>query len=128
LYILQEHIADVRKCALSIDGQRGISTGEDNALCIWDIQSGSIIQKKQFERELSAPCALNMDGQLAIYVHPAETVHLFDVANALEITSFTFDANVNCVAFSPDNTHLMVGDMSGRVHFLSVEEGRQSYD
>ncbi|SRR6266496_1112560 len=122
VYVLQKHTKSVKNCCLSLDGHYGLSVGDDNLLCLWDIPTGTLVYHLKPAEELSSPCALNMDGRFMLYVTSDRTVRLLEVGTGQEVAAFTFDARVSSVAFSPDAMSIMVGDSSGRVHFLRIIE------
>ncbi len=122
LHVLQGHSAGIRKCVFSEDGGRGLSIGEDNTICLWDIPDGILLQQIRPGVQTETLIALSYDGQLVAYVTAARILHIVDSATAQKVTSFTFDSTINAVVFSPDHASIiMVGDGSGRVHFLRLE-------
>jgi WD40 repeat protein len=120
LYVLQGHSGSIRSCTITKDGQRGLSVGSDNTICIWDILNGILLYKLDVV-ELSAPCALSNNGRWMLYVAPRRTLHLFDLQIKQEIAVFTFDSNIISAAFSSDRSTIMVSDVSGHTHFLTLE-------
>ncbi len=121
LRILRGHTANVKECIFSEDGRRGLSLGDDNTICVWDIAGGALLQQIKPDAELADSIALSCDGRLAAYVLSGRTLHIADVATSRKVTSFTFDSEVKSIALSPDHVSIMVGDVSGRVHFLRLE-------
>jgi WD40 repeat protein len=118
---LRGHTAGVKECVFSEDGRRGLSVGDDNTICLWDIAEGVLLQLVKPDAELANPIALSCDGRLAAYVLSSRTLQIVDTSTFQKVTSFTFDSAVSSIALSPDHVSMMVGDISGHVHFLRLE-------
>jgi WD40 repeat protein len=123
--ILKGHSNKVDNCVFSGDGRRVLSTGADNTLCLWDLVNDTLLQKVEYAVDTSfpRPCALDFEGHRVLYAAPGPTLHLIEMETGREITAFTFDAPINFISFSPQEDSIMVGDGSGHVHFLGIEEG-----
>jgi WD40 repeat protein len=99
------HTAGVRGVALSADGQRALSGGNDRTVRLWDLQTGMEVRcfKGHTDRVMSV--ALSPDGRLALSAAGAgdPAIRLWEVESGRQLRAFTGQTDaVSCVAFSPD--------------------------
>ena len=120
-----EHFGGIIGCAFSPDGRYvfSISTGEgyadnDNqpSLLLWDLQTGR--NWKQFG-------SVNMgifspDGRYVLSVSDDRIVRLLSSQTGKIINYWESDRHLMSIAIDSSGRHVIVGDESGAVHFLTI--------
>lgn len=114
------HTDKIVKCVISHNALIAVSSSKDGTLKIYDAVTGNCIRILQIDSNLHH-CVLSNDGQLVLYSQARDTIQIVNINNGQVIGKFTFDSWVSELAFSPDSTQIMVGDYSGCVHFLQLE-------
>ncbi|MEI6428623.1 MAG: hypothetical protein WCO45_09600 [Pseudanabaena sp. ELA607] len=114
------HTNEIVKCVISHNGLIAISSSKDGILKIWNAVTGKCIRTLVIDSDLHH-CVLSNDGQFVLYSQTRDTIQIVKINNGQIIGKFTFDSWVSELAFSPDNTQIMVGDYSGSVHFLQLK-------
>ena len=61
------------------------------------------------------------NGKRVISVSGDHTCIVWDLASGEEIATFTGESPIWCCAASPNSQTIVVGENSGRVHFLCLE-------
>jgi len=125
LHILKGHTEKIISCRLSGNGLRILSISEDQTLRMWDVRSGQCIGILELPSESVQWCALDLKGELCIYMPSPQKIQLIDFSSRQKIVSFTFDNNIRSPIFAPNRKSIMVGDMSGQIYFLRLENIRQ---
>jgi WD40 repeat protein len=124
------HTAGVWAVALSPDGHRIASGGDDRTLRLWD--ADNVKELKQFPGIADGIRALDFsaDGKRLASGHngPESTflVRLWDVEGGKEIRSFNgHTKDVSAVRFTPDGKTLLSTGMDGEVILWDVEGGKE---
>jgi WD40 repeat protein len=74
----------------------------------------------------TAPLCISPDGTRGAAVSRDQTIWLWDVPTGTRIASFGVDSTPNCCACTAGAKTLIVGEQSGRVHILRLEEETES--
>ena len=118
---LKGHTGPGTNLSLSRNGKLLVSTGQDNTVRVWDVQSGQ--QQQVLHHVPYAQCAgFSPDGQRVI----TGTGHLFDqkacqikvwsTSTGVELLSLPARSkHVRCLAFSPDGDRIIGGLDNGKV-------------
>jgi WD40 repeat protein/serine/threonine protein kinase len=119
--VLTGHTGPVRALALSADGSRLASAGEDRTVCVRDLAGGQV-------RKLSAPPGINdvafsHDGRLlaAVGDGPRGAVRLWHLESGQQITLDGHLGHVNGLAFSPSAPVLATCGDDGTVRLWDLE-------
>ncbi|MFN6541439.1 MAG: WD40 repeat domain-containing protein [Nostoc sp. EkiNYC01] len=140
----------VSAVAIAPDGKTAVSGSGDNTLKVWDLQTGKEIEeikknllkyaiyifKLRFNllkrKEISTltghnsgvnAVAIAPDGKTALSGSEDNTLKVWDLQTAKEISTFIGESSINCCAVSPNGLTIVAGEQSGRVHFLHLEGG-----
>ena len=65
--------------------------------------------------------AVTPDGNLVISASDDNTLKVWDLETRQVIADFTGESSLECCAVAADGVHIIVGEASGRVHFLRLE-------
>jgi WD40 repeat protein len=128
LLTLRGHTAVVTDIAVSCDGRwlASASGYGDGSVRVWDPSHGELVRTLRANGEYitSVHFAASSDalsGVRVMCVSMDHTVRLWDVATGTVLATFTGESPLRSSAMSRDGTVIIVGEQSGRVHFLSVE-------
>ena len=111
-WILGAHLFPHRKIALS--------WSTDKTFRIWDIETGREIARLEKHNAI-LKAILPKNSGFILLCHEDLTIIVSDAESREALTSFSTDGPISCVAVSPDEKHVFVGEESGRVHFLRIE-------
>jgi len=100
-----------------------VSASEDNTLKVWDLETGRELRTLKGHSQSVSGVAVAPDGRRVVSASRDNTLKLWDLESGLVIATFTCDAAVHCVFVGVET--ITAGDEAGRVHFLSLQEGRR---
>lgn len=128
---LDAHTKQIRQLALSPDGTKLASVGDDMAARIWNVATGALLhelhgheaQTPTYFTSMLYCCAFSPNGQQLATGDRVGHVVIWDAATGKQIAAvetpslYTWDAvqrirsigGVRALAFSPDGTHLAIG-------------------
>jgi WD40 repeat protein len=128
LLTLRGHTAVVTDIAVSPDGRwlASASGYGDGSVRVWDPSHGELVRTLRANGEYitSVHFAASSDalsGVRVMCVSSDHAVRLWDVATGTVLATFTGESPFRSSAMTRDGTAIMVGELSGRVHFLGVE-------
>lgn len=118
--MLEGHSGRVLDVVVTPDGQKAVSAASDDTILIWDLNSGRQIRQLQGStgHADSVAIARNCTLAYAIYGH---TLVAYDLSAGARLGSLSLDHQITAISVTPAGTPLAVGDLSGRVHFLSLQ-------
>ena len=119
---LEGHGDRVLAVALTPDGRTAVSGSADRTVGVWDLATGEAWTGSG--DGLVYAVALTPDGRTAVSGSDNRTIRLWDLTTGQVRATFRADAEVTSCAVSDDGRILAVGDTSGRMHFLRLEDGR----
>ncbi|MEH2233061.1 MAG: hypothetical protein V7K71_26090, partial [Nostoc sp.] len=115
------HSRSVNTVALTPDGKQVISGSDDNTLKLWNLETGD--NERTFHghsRSVNA-VAVTPDGKQVISGSWDNTLKLWNLETGEEIATFTGEAPFFCCPVAADRVTIVAGELSGRVHFLRLE-------
>ena len=121
LHILKDHADLVTAVAVTTDGKYAISASSDKTLKVWDIISGEELQTLKGHVGLIWAVAFMSNGRLAISASHDKTLKVWDIKTGGILTSFSGDDSLHACTVLPDGVTIIVGDATGRVHFLRLK-------
>lgn len=112
----EAHEGDVREVLITPDDRFIISAGNDHTLKVWEFQTGLLIRTLLGHQHYVGAAVLTEDGRLVISVSDDRTLRIWDWNNAETLAMVTLEGILLCVAVSPDNKVIAVGDGAGNVY------------
>jgi WD40 repeat protein len=114
--VFEGHSRAVRCCAVSPDGTRMASGGDDHSVRVWDMRRTAIPTVLEGHADSVTACAFSPDGRFVASAAADSTLRLWDAATERElVTLHGHDGRVNACGFSPDGTRLVSGGEDGTV-------------
>ncbi len=119
---LEGHEDWVRAVALTADGTRAVSGGDDGTLRLWDLERGAEMRRLEGHEGVVRAVAVTADGRRAVSGGHDGTLRLWDLERGVEIAAFSADNAILCSAMEPGGQGVVVGDTQGRVYVLRIED------
>ena len=122
LHSFEGHTSSVFALALTPDGCPAVSASADRTLRLWDLSTGQSLRSFEGHTDRVEAVAVTSDGLRAVSASSDRTLRLWDLESGEEITTFTGESDMVSCAVAPDGRTIVVGERSGRVHFLRLVE------
>jgi hypothetical protein len=120
------HSGSLFAVAVSPDGHRAISGGNDKALRLWDLDNGKQLATLEGHTDSVRAVAFAPDGKRAISASQDGSLRLWDLTEKKSIRVFKgHDGTVFCAAFTPDGKLLLSGGTDRSLRVWDVESGKQ---
>ncbi|BAY98624.1 WD-40 repeat protein [Tolypothrix tenuis PCC 7101] len=121
LFTLKGHNDRVTSVAVTADGQQVISASKDKTLKIWDLEKRlelfTLIDNKFADTVVVTP-----NGKQVISGSWLDNIiKVWDLESKKVIASFSGDSELLCCTIVSDGVTIIVGEKSGRLHFLRLE-------
>jgi WD40 repeat protein len=94
---------------------------------IWDIGSGAQIGTFDQGAQPAEDLSVTQDGKYALIGH-ANIFSVWDFASRKRLAEFVCDSSVSRIAAGSPDGHFIVGEVSGRVHFLWLQSNPEDPD
>jgi WD40 repeat protein/tRNA A-37 threonylcarbamoyl transferase component Bud32 len=123
---LSGHSDAVRVLAVSADGTRAVSGGDDKQVRVWDVERGT--QVNRFTRHTAAitGLAFSPDGKRVVSASRDGTLRLWETITGRELRAFAVPKGpVLCVAWSPDGKSIVSGHFDTSIRQWDPETGHE---
>jgi WD40 repeat protein len=117
---LKGHTHDVNSVALSSDGQLLISGSRDRTIKVWNWETKREVFTLIGHQD--AVTSIATMGNILISVSDDNTLKVWDLSRREEIATWSGESMLKCCAIAPNGKIFVVGETSGRVHFLQFRE------
>ena len=95
-------------------------SGSDRTLKVWDVESGRELRTLRGHASAVAGVAISADGQHAVSGSNDQTLKVWDLESGQCLATFTGESGMCRCAFASDGRTIVVGEQSGRIHFLRL--------
>ncbi len=117
----------VRCVALSADGKRALSGGDDRSVRLWDADRGTILARFTKHTAGVTATALSPDGRLAVSGGRDQTLRLWETATGKEVRQFAVPKGpVLCAAWSADGRSVFSGHFDTTLRMWDVATARET--
>jgi WD40 repeat protein len=123
------HAGSILALALTSDGQRAVSAGDDGTLRAWDVAAGRELTRcSDLGKATEGGLGFTPDGQHALCGFNERLV-LVDVTVGKVVRQWAGPTGqaIQCLALSPDGRRALTGHPDGRVILWDVTTGREEY-
>jgi WD40 repeat protein len=115
------HSGDVSTAAFSSDGRRIVTGGRDGAI-LWDVATGSEIQR--FAAHSVSSVAFSPDGKYVLTGGWDKTARLWELETNKEVRKFEkHSAEIYAVAYSPDGRRVLTGSFDKTARLWDADTG-----
>uniref|UniRef100_A0A8J6ZM29 PQQ-binding-like beta-propeller repeat protein n=1 Tax=Desmonostoc muscorum LEGE 12446 TaxID=1828758 RepID=A0A8J6ZM29_DESMC len=121
LFTLTGHSYLVNAIAVTPNGQQVISASNDDTLKVWNLATGEELFTLTGHSDWVNAVAVTPNGQQVISASNDGILKVWNLATGEVIATFTGDSPIYSCAVAPDGMTIVVGDSSGKVHFLRLE-------
>lgn len=126
LFRLAGHNDAVRCLAVSADGRRALSGGDDRTVRLWDLDRGREIERFAKHRAGVTGVVFAPDGRHYLSCSHDQTLRLWELPGGREIRSFPVPrGSVLCLALSADGQQLFSGHFDTTLRLWDVASGRE---
>jgi tRNA A-37 threonylcarbamoyl transferase component Bud32 len=120
------HADAIRAVAVTADGRKGLSGGEDRALRLWDLAAGRELGRLAANRGAVTAVDLSPDGQRALSAGRDPALRLWDVARGQEVRSLPVPRGaVLAAVFSRNGRAALSGHFDTTLRLWDLETGRE---
>lgn len=107
--ISQLEQSTITSCVFSCDGARAVTTSTEGKVCLWDVQTKTLLGGRQEAKCITA-CAVSEDGNQIIYVSYDCCIRIWNIKdfNTLDLLTGHRDA-IQCCALSKDEKFFVSG-------------------
>jgi WD40 repeat protein len=125
LRVFSGHRDWVRSVALSGDGQRAISAGDDKTVILWDLQTGGALRRLEGHTGWIWSVALSYNARVALSGSDDCSAIVWDLDSGKPRYKWTaHKGRVRAVSLNRDGKHAITGGEDGRILFWDVESGQ----
>jgi WD40 repeat protein len=98
-----------------------VSGSEDNALKVWELETGREIRTLEGHIGAVRSVCLTPDGRRVVSGSDDGTLKVWDLETGKLIAVFTADGPILAVAVAQNGMTIVAGEKSARIHFLRPE-------
>jgi WD40 repeat protein len=121
LFTLKGHNDWVNAIAVTPNGKQVISGSDDNTLKIWNLETGEELFTLNGHNASVRAVAVTPNDKQVISGSSDETLKVWNLETGEVVTTFTGEGSIYCCTVAPDGVTIVVGEVSGRLHFLRLE-------
>ncbi len=123
---LTGHADAVRAVAVSPDGRRAVTGGDDRTVRLWDLPSGREVQRLARHKAGVTGVAISADGKLILSSGRDQSLRGFDAHSGREVKTFAVPRGpVLSVALTPDGHGVLSGHFDTTLRLWDLESGRE---
>lgn len=123
-----KHKGTVWQLAFSPNGDKLISSGNDNAVKIWSFPESRLLHRENYSQSIRA-VSFSPDGQRFVTAGLDSTVLGYDASTYKSVGQyFRSEGKILCVAYTPDGKLVAVSGEGGEIQMLDTETMKPVYN
>ena len=107
--------------AVKPDGKQAIACLSDQSLKVWNLETLQEVFTIGGHTDWVSAVTVTPDGKQIISASDDNTLKVWNLETRQLIADFTGESSWECCAVAADGVQIIVGEASGRVHFLKLE-------
>ena len=119
---LKDHKTAISEIAVAPDGRSLISRDRDNMYKVWNFITGDLEWSSKGEEGDIGQVRIWMNEKIVVPMSVGNTFMLWSLMQDRSIVDFTIDEEVASYAVNSSGTEIILGDVSGCVHLLCVDD------
>ncbi|ETO31994.1 WD repeat-containing protein [Reticulomyxa filosa] len=125
LNVFQGHLSTINSVKFSPDGTKFVSTSDDEAIKIWDVESGNNIQELKGHSDFINDAQFSPDGTMIVSCSHDKTIRLWNVQSGGEIKKLEeHTQNVTMAKFSPDGKIIVSNSSDETIRIWDIKSGQ----
>jgi len=126
LMTLEGHAHRVRAVALTPDGRRAVTGGEDETAKVWDLETGACLLTLEGHTHRVWAVAVTPDGRRAVTASNDRTAKAWDLSTGMCLRTLEgHSGNVEAVAVTPDGRRAVTRSLDRTIGLWDLETGQE---
>ncbi|MBD0346193.1 MAG: WD40 repeat domain-containing protein, partial [Coleofasciculus sp. Co-bin14] len=121
LFSLTGHDGWITAVTVTPDGKQLISSSRHGTIKVWNLETEQEELPLTGHEDKVTAVVITPDGKHLISASFDKTLKVWDLSSKKVIASFVGESALTCCAVAPNGVTIVVGEASGRIHFLEWE-------
>jgi WD40 repeat protein len=124
--ITDKHLDWIRTLAFTPDGKLLISGGDDNAILVWEVETGKFVRRLDGGNNWVMALSVSPDGKLLASAGFDKTIRIWDLAAGTKLKEIAANNQVvQSLAWSPDGRLIASGGQDKLIRLWDAESGKE---
>lgn len=119
--VLAGHASQVNTAAISSDNRIIVSGSDDTTVRVWNLEDGQERHVLRGHTGKVQAVLISPDNKRAISIGNDSRIIVWDLLTGAKVAWFIGDSYLTSVQITPDGKRLIVGERTGSIHFLQID-------